>query len=357
MASLVFALAVAEMGLRALGFRGEQEWTLKEAMFVDDDILDYRLRPDSAARAGTVVYKLNGFGFRDLDRSQTEAKAGCRLLVVGDSVAFGYKVVFDAIFSRRLEALLSAKLGDDLRVFNVAIPGLNTLQESRLLMQEAHRFEPDAIVLAFVLNDAEAGVSYRQSYKSAGEKNCRINLLDLPVPCSLKSGLKNSALLYLVKERLDYLVWRMGIGDSDDVFNSMKSDYFTKLYNDRSNWENHVARGLKSIAEYSKRRNIPAILVVFPVMFEFGQYKWTWIHQKVAAEAGRLGFHVVDLLDAYRRYPVNQVRLERGDFIHPNALGHQLAAAAVTNYFVSSPDILQKCSAVSRPSVRAVSQP
>lgn len=357
LASLVLSFVLAEMCLRVLGFGGEQEWTLKDGIFVNDDILDYRLKPYSTTYSGTIAYRLNGMGFRDLDRNLDKEKTNCRLLVVGDSVAFGYKVAFDAIFSRRLEALLgSSKMGNGIEVFNLAIPGLNTRQESHLLAQEARQLDPDVIILAFVLNDAEAGVSYRQSYRNAAEKNCRINLLNLPVPCPLKLWLKNSALLYFVKERLDYVVWRMGIGDSDDVFNSMKSDYFSRLYNDRSNWETHVVNGLESIGEFAKDRNISVVLVTFPIMFDFSEYKWGWIHQKVAAEAKRLGFHVVDLLDDYRQYPVYKVRLERGDFVHPNALGHHLAAAAVMHYFESHPQILARCSGVSGHPAQATPQ-
>ena len=328
--SSLIGVLVGETALRFAGFHGVKDWTVADVLYVENSILNYRLRPNSISTDGQVTYQLNRRGFRDLERQQKKVPGVYRMLVLGDSVAFGYKVAFQRIFSRRLEALLRQFLkSKTLEVVTLAMPGLNTIQESALLLEEGKEYEPDALVIAFVLNDADAG----SSFQVKEDQRCRIEILSIPVPCTMKHLMKESAFLYFVKERLDDLMWRFNVWDKDDPQGSIRSDYFSKLYRDDSKWRGNVLEGFKQIAAFAVRRNIPVIIVIFPVMFDFDKYQWGWIHSKVTKEALKYKFLVVDLLAEYRRYPVKQTRVERGDFVHPNALGHEIAAVSVASFF------------------------
>jgi lysophospholipase L1-like esterase len=335
--STLFALFIGETALWVVGFHGEVEWTVSDIIRVEDAVLNYRLRPHSITSVGSVTYQLNKSGFRDGERMQQKEKGASRILVIGDSVAYGYKVKYEEIFSRRLEALLRERpASKKVEVITLAMPGLNTKQESALLVKEGSLYEPDLIILPFVLNDAEAGVSYQ----TRQESTCRIELLHLPMPCAFKNLLKKSALLYLVKEGLDHALWRFNVADADDVFGSIRADYFSSLYRAEEKWKTHVLEGFQKIAEFSKARQVPVVVVIFPVMFDFDDYRWGWIHEKIAQEGRRYQFSIVDLLGEYRKYPVKQTRIERGDFVHPNALGHNIAATTVSQFLHENSHLL-----------------
>jgi GDSL-like Lipase/Acylhydrolase family len=327
--SLIGVLA-GETVLRIAGFHGVKDWTVADVLYVENSVLNYRLRPNSLSTDGKITYQLNDQGFRDLKRQQEKASSVYRVLVLGDSVAFGYKVEFQRIFSRRLEVLLRQFLkSKTLEVVTLAMPGLNTIQESALLLEKGKQYEPDAVVLAFVLNDADAG----SSFQVKKDQGCRIEILSVPAPCAMKHLMKESAFLYFLKEGLDELMWRFDVSDKDDPQGSIRSDYFSKLYRDDGKWRSNVVEGFQEIADFALTRGIPVIVVIFPVMFDFDKYQWDWIHSKVAKEALNYRFLIVDLLAEYRRYPVKQTRIERGDFVHPNALGHEVAAISVARFF------------------------
>lgn len=335
--SLLFTFLIGEGALRAMGFRGEVEWSMTDIIQTDDAVLNYRLKPNSVSFAGDVAYKLNSFGFRDIERSY-EKGAKFRILVLGDSVAFGYKVKFDDLFSRQLEQLLAERHpAKEIEVLTLAMPGLNTVQESHLLTTVGAKFDPDLLIVAFSINDAEAGVAYNPS-----NQPCRIQLLQLPIPCSLKTIMKQSALLYFVKDRADQLAWRMGFGDQDDIYRSIETDYFSTLYRDGRSWDEHVMAGFKTISQVSQSKGIQAMLVIFPVMHDFQDYKWSWIHKQIEDEGKNHHFHVVQLFDTFKRYPVEDTRVERGDFVHPNKLGHRLAAVEVERFLYEHTDSLGK---------------
>lgn len=335
--SLVFTLAVGEGALRIVGFRGEISWNLQDVVSMNDAILNFRLSPNSESFSGNVAYKLNGRGFRDLEHSDQKVASTFRILVLGDSVAFGYKVALDNTFSRKLESLLHDRIPDrGIEVLTLAMPGLNTVQEAHLLREEGLKYSPDMILILYSLNDADTGVAY-----ASKETSCRIELIKLPIPCAYKTVLKSSALLFFVKDRMDQLFWKLNIGDQDDVFGSLRSDYFAQLYTNDSKWHANVLAGFDSIAEDAKEHRIPVVLVVSPVMFEFDHYQWTWIHKKLLQEGESRGFQVIDLLEQYRTYSVKEIRVERGDFVHPGDLGHKVAAGVVADFLMESPQLLQ----------------
>lgn len=337
MVSLLATFFVGEGALRAMGFKGEVEWSVTDVVKVDDEVLNYRLKPNSVSFSGDVTYSLNSLGFRDLDRP-FEKGSKLRILVLGDSVAFGYKVKFEDLFSRQLERLFAERHSSrEIEVLTLAMPGLNTLQESHLLMTVGTKFNPDLLLVAFSINDAEVGVAYRPN-----DSTCRIQLLQVPVPCSIKKIMKQSALLYFLKDRGDQLAWRMGLGDQDDIYHSMETDYFSTLYRDDHNWDEHVARGFQAISQFSRNKDVPTVLVIFPVMYDFQDYKWSWIHKKIEEEGKKHRFHVIQLFETFKQYPVEATRVERGDFVHPNKLGHRLAAVEVERFLYERTDSLGK---------------
>lgn len=350
--SIVFTFLLGEAFCRLLGYRGEIGWNLQNVVRVDDNVLNYRLKANSVTFTGNVVYRLNSKGFRDSERQYEKPHNVQRIVVLGDSVAFGYKINFAETFSRVLERRLQENSsGKVVEVVTLAMPGLNTIQESRLLSCEGAKFNPNMIIVAFSINDADVGVSYKVS-----NMGCRIEMLKMPIPCFLKDSMKKSALLLFLKSRLDALLWKMDIQDYDDVSSSISTDYFARLYREESKWTQHVSAGLRDIANFSQKMRIPAVLVIFPIMFHFNEYRWGWIHEKVVKEAEANHFYVIDLLPEYRKYPIKQIRIERGDFVHPGRVGHSLAATVVSRNLIEQ-DTLSKgrlqipSDSVQRPSV------
>ena len=54
----------------------------------------------------------------------------------------------------------------------------------------------------------------------------------------------------------------------------------------------------------------------------------------VLREENRL--RCVPLLDTYRQFDYNELRVQRGDFTHPSAKGNELAAASIGAFLTKS---------------------
>lgn len=139
----------------------------RQPLFEGDPVLFWRLRPnaDRAIWDFTVV-STNAQGLRH-DRPIVDKPRGrFRIVCVGDSVTFGYRIplVFpdapdaydrnDAPYPARLERLLREQHPDrDFEVIALAVPGYSSFQGRLLLEQTIEWLEPDVVILCFGFND------------------------------------------------------------------------------------------------------------------------------------------------------------------------------------------------------------
>lgn len=144
-------LLASELFLRAAGLApgiGVLTVTTGEAEFQSspDPLLRYEPRPGSPG--------INALGMRDRER-QVEKPVGVRRVVVlGDSVAYGFCngtswVAPEALFSRRLED----RLGEGVEVLNLGVSGYDAEQEARRLQLRGLQFSPDVVLVASTPND------------------------------------------------------------------------------------------------------------------------------------------------------------------------------------------------------------
>lgn len=311
------------------GYQGEPSLIMSYAYEVDDPVINYRFKPQSIYSIGRVKYHFNSNGLRDYDIPIKKEDSVYRIIMLGDSVAEGYGVHLEDTVGKQLESLLNRNNEKNVEVINIAMAGLNTFQEAHLLEIIGLKYKPDMIIIAHILNDADGGVFFNHKIKE--DKYTKINLLNISVPIWVKETLKKSALLFFIKNRTDDLIWLFNINDSDDELNSIKTDYFHKIYNDNKNWHNTI-EGFAKISKQVKELHCEVIMVIFPIMYDFEHYDWMDIHAKVKEAGNNYGFSVIDLFNEYAKYPVKSIRLERGDFVHPNRKGHKIAAEVLFGY-------------------------
>jgi hypothetical protein len=96
---------------------------------------------------------LNGRGYRGRELALSRTGDRTRLVILGDSIAFGLHVSDEDTFARRLDVR-----DNGIEVVNLAVQGYGPDQELLVLLHDGLGYKPDAVVLAFCLaNDfAEA---------------------------------------------------------------------------------------------------------------------------------------------------------------------------------------------------------
>lgn len=101
-----------------------------------------------------------------------------RVLLLGDSQAFGQGVPYDQTFGALLEAELGRRAASRrVEVINSGVPAYNTVQEAASFAASGVGYQPDCVVVLFIANDLELadfllepgdGLSLRRSFAAAG---------------------------------------------------------------------------------------------------------------------------------------------------------------------------------------------
>jgi hypothetical protein len=117
--------------------------------------LGWTLRPDAAGLVSTEtpqMVRINSHGFRDQERSYEKAPGTFRIAVLGNSWTEALQVPLEKTYASVLERELNAKAcfaGKRVEVLNFGVAGYSTAQELSLLRQEAWKYHPDLVLLAF----------------------------------------------------------------------------------------------------------------------------------------------------------------------------------------------------------------
>ena len=260
---------------------------------------------------GPAKVMTNSHGFRSPEISRKKPQGQYRVMVLGDSSAFGHFVKNDETFGAVLAKKLRKKnKGKDIRLINAAVLGYTTYQARTFLKERGWQFSPDMLIIAF--NDDP-----QMEWKSDRER-VPPGLL-LPVFRLLyKSHIYLSLKKYMLNRRL-------------------KRDHSFAVQPGRGKEKNRVSKtelkeNLDYILREAKKRNIQVIIVSMPlqsISYDIINYR-----SVMKEKADNYGFLFLDLLREWnKKYPSHEVFL---DIMHPTAQGHKVLAEDLYNMIVEN---------------------
>jgi len=270
-----------------------------------------RPRPTGYAPVNTgrgTKQQLNTRGYRDRERSLAKPPGTRRIVVLGDSFAWGYGVEMEDAFPQRLERIFNRRRSEPWEVVNLSRPGMNTADQAAQLAGEGVAYEPDAVLLGYVLNDAE---------ETAVAEARRAQDWTAPRPWGV-----------LDRSHLARWVWGR-VWATAEARHRVAG--FRALYrNDAPGWRNTRA-ALEAMGRLCRERGIPFVVAVFPL---FGSpldadYPFEALHHQIVRTAGQAGARVIDLREAYRNLRWELLVVDGVDDEHPNEIAHRLAASAI----------------------------
>ena len=160
--STLIVLLLVEWGLRVFNPFGVEFFHIlpyhMQGM-VDDPQLGYRHPESVNYMLGDQQVTINAHGLRDEDIPFVKPDNEKRILMLGDSVTFGWGVSQGESFSDQMEPLLREQTGDQWQVINAGVNGYNTEQEASYLHMDGMRYSPDYVLLIYVSNDVDPAIN------------------------------------------------------------------------------------------------------------------------------------------------------------------------------------------------------
>ncbi len=256
----------------------------------------------------------NALGYRDLERVQPKPAGVRRLVCLGDSFTWGVGVLFDDAWPQRVERTLSRTRGERWEAVNLAEPGMNAVQQVSRLDSEGFGYEPDVVVMAWVMNDSEdEDAAEARRARDWAEDQAR-------APGHFEALSSRSALFSLVRNRLHAT-----------LENRRRISGYRSMYADGSPGWTKARQALVTMGGLCRARGVPFMVVIFPLFANplDARYPFAELHAKVAQAAGESGARVVDLLPYYRTVDWKLLVVDGVADEHPNEIAHRIAAQAI----------------------------
>lgn len=264
--------------------------------------------------ANAVESRINRFGMRGPEIEQAKRPGTFRIMGLGDSYTFGEGVREEETFLARIGAALNGgSSGPRVETINTGVSSYNTMDEITYLERRWVGFEPDLVLVTFVLNDA-----YEESIFGPLQQGYTAGMIRL----ARERSIAGSRLLALVYDR--WLRWSTGRRTA----RVYQSQFSTTPLIPGNNWES-CRTALARAESLARGRGFRLALAIFPELYRLDDgYPFRSVHELVKRDVEQLGIPVLDLFEAFRGRDARTLWAHPADH-HPNEEAHRIAAEAL----------------------------
>jgi len=269
-----------------------------------DPAIGHVHRPGGRAHLMGVDVQINADGLRDGEhRLLRDGRR--RIVVLGDSLTFGWGVEQDATFAALLERMLDSRRPTE--VINFGTGNYNTSQEVALFLDKGLAYQPDEVVVFYFINDAE------------------------PTPAK-------SRWWWLARSRAATFYWSRAKALWARLFPAASfEEYYAGLYRaGQPGWE-ATQRAFERLAAVCRENEIELKVVLLPELHRLDPYAFEREHALVGDFLRARGIEVLDLAPRFREVQDPHALWVALDDAHPNAEAHRMIAEATLPFLAEGP--------------------
>ena len=257
------------------------------------------IKNKSAILQNTEV-KINKFGQRDKDYDNSILlNYDRRFLIIGSSVAMGWGVESEKVFSNQLNK--KSQINKKKWIFiNGGVGNYNTERYINNYFENWSKLEFTDIIIHFFVNDTE-----------------------IIEPAKVNFFTNNF--------HLGVVVWKL-LNSYVSVFNPEKVEkYYEDRYKDNYRGFIIAKNELLRLSNHCKINSLNCHIILMPDIHKLNPYKLNFIHQKMKKLSGELNFKFHDLLSIFEGKDEKTVWNKYGD-PHPNAYANTLMSENIFLY-------------------------
>jgi hypothetical protein len=305
-------LIFSELGIRIF-FHEKKNYTLEMWRYAQylkkistDPAIGHEHIPNSRARLMGVNVSINSNKLREREIQFEKPSGVKRILMLGDSLTFGWGVGFENTSSKVLERELNRD-GRKFEVINAGVGNYNTKMEVQYFFSEGKLYSPDIVIINYFINDAESSPSYRR------------NILN-----------ENSQFWVIATAQVDWIFRMLNLGGR-----TTWKDYYSNLYHEDNHGLRESRRALKKLGSWCEEKSIPCLLVNHPDLHELDPYPFESVNRKVEIIAKEAGLSYFDLLPAVKGESKETLWVTRSD-THPNEKASTIYGKAIFKHLEDS---------------------
>ena len=239
-----------------------------------------------------VEIKINNLGQRDRDiNNEYLNKFERRFLILGSSIALGWGVEENQVFSSRLNKL--SKKNDLNWIFvNGGVGNYNTERYVNNYFENWKELEFTDIIINYFVNDSEILLTKKTN-------------------------------ILIQHSHLAVVLWKYFNSLNEKFSNNNLYNYYENLYKDEFPGFINAKENIVRLNNFCKEKNINCYLFNMPDIHNLNPYKLDFINNKMKLFTNNISMNYYDLLDAFVGIDEKDVWNKYND-PHPNEYGHYL---------------------------------
>ncbi len=318
--SVLFALAISEIALRAFNYR---PGTMDAEMYVgnDNEQLPYKLRPNYHGYCAGEEVNTDGDGYRIVSPTYDELFANKNLtpakeiLLLGDSGVFGFGLSDRETIASQLQELSFSK-GLNYRIRNIGVSGYTSWNELAAAREYLNRHSATDIVVLYMPNDLTLENDYFGIGKGKTASFSRNEAALHRITGSLYSHLYIS---YLVSDGIKRLASRVNPVQEALAFDEERSQKTI----------DYSIQALLGIRELCEEKNIRFTVGIYRDVAYFADPRgWLQYEEAIARNLTRHGIKSLVVKSHIESLTPEQVRVSWND-PHPSAKAAGLIAEEI----------------------------
>jgi len=258
--------------------------------------------PGASAHLMGADVAISAQGLRDRDFDPAPPPGRIRIMMLGDSLTFGWGVPGDRTYSKRLEQMLRGS-GRDVEVVNTGVGNYNTEMEVAYFLERGIKLKPQYVVLNYFINDAEPTPRYDVSFVA-----------------------RHSRAYVYFASRADAFLRQASMAQHSDW-----KTYYASLYQQGDGLK-RVAAAVARLAQRCREEGIALYLANYPELRDPRDYPFPYVDRAIERIASENGLKYVPLLGAVRELEPESLWVTRPD-PHPSVRAHEAFAQALFRLF------------------------
>ena len=265
--------------------------------------------PNRFAHLMGVDVKINSHGHRDREITLEKSIDTTRILMLGDSLTFGWGVSYEETVSKYLEKLLNESgNGKAFEIINTGIGNTNTDMQVSYFQTSGIKFSPDLVILNYFINDAEPTPRRKTHFFSI--------LSECSYAYAFFAG------------RWDMLK-RKFIGGSP------WDSYYRDLYKEENDGWMRAKAAIRRLADFCQSRGINLVVVNYPELHNLKNYPFKTVNQKLKLLTSDLNLPYLELFPIVEGKNESELWVNLNDS-HPNGKAYILYAKAIKDFLLTA---------------------
>lgn len=253
----------------------------------------------------SILHVQDKHGMRRIAPFPPKLNGRFRIMIVGDSLTYGYGVHEAESYPMQIEAAL--KMNFIVEVLNLGMNGMQSEDISKVIRKYTPPLQPDLIIYGVCLND------FLPPHVADYQNNMAYRF---PLPEAIKDIFSEKTHLgRLISDAYNSALMRLGL----------RNDFFEDILKDFNNYQTRFARDVKDMNQFVLDRGLPPIVAMvlnqYPKLHSKG-YQLTIAAERHLTNAGML---VIPTEEFYKKYDGRSMAVSQWEG-HPNAKAHKIFA-------------------------------